>query len=55
MKSALAELKVEGITVNAALHRLILEDAVCETGGVAIHYLKERLQRRAEASPGARS
>jgi len=52
MKSALAELQVEGIAVNADLHRFILEDAVFEAGGVTIHYLEERLRRRAEASPG---
>ena len=52
MKSALAELQVEGIAVNADLHRFILEDAAFEAGGVTIHYLEERLRRRAEASPG---
>jgi len=55
MKSALAELRVEGITVNADLHRFILEDAAFEAGGVTIHYLEERLRRRAEASPGTGS
>ena len=55
MKSALAELRVEGITVNADLHMFILEDAAFEAGGVTIHYLEERLRRRAEASPGTGS
>lgn len=50
MKSALAELRVEGITVNADLHSFILEDAAFEAGGVTIHYLEERLRRRVEAS-----
>jgi acetyl-CoA carboxylase biotin carboxylase subunit len=53
MKSALAELRVEGITVNAELHSFILEDKAFESGGVTIHYLEERLKRRAEANPGA--
>lgn len=52
MKSALAELRVEGIAVNTDLHRFILEDAAFETGGVTIHYLEDRLRRRAEAGPG---
>jgi acetyl-CoA carboxylase biotin carboxylase subunit len=55
MKSALAELRVEGITVNADLHRFVLEDAAFGAGGVTIHYLEERLRRRAEASPGTGS
>jgi acetyl-CoA carboxylase biotin carboxylase subunit len=55
MKSALAELQVEGIAVNTDLHRFVLEDAAFEKGGVTIHYLEERLRRRAEARPGART
>jgi acetyl-CoA carboxylase biotin carboxylase subunit len=63
MKSALAELRVEGITVNADLHRFILGDAAFEAGGVTIDDLEERLRRRlearlrcrAKASPGAGS
>jgi acetyl-CoA carboxylase, biotin carboxylase subunit len=53
MKSALAELRVEGIVGNADLHRFVLEDAAFETGGVAIHHRERRLRRRAEASPEA--
>ncbi len=55
MKSALAELRVEGVTVNTDLHRFILEDAAFEAGGVTIHYLEQRLRRHAEASPSAAS
>jgi len=51
MKSALAELRVEGVTVNADLHRFVLEDATFEKGGVTIHYLEERLRHRAEVCP----
>jgi acetyl-CoA carboxylase, biotin carboxylase subunit len=51
MKSALAELRVEGVAVNADLHRFVLEDATFEKGGVTIHYLEERLRRRAEVRP----
>jgi acetyl-CoA carboxylase biotin carboxylase subunit len=53
MKSALAELRVEGVAVNADLHRFVLEDATFEKGGVTIHYLEERLRRRAEVCPEA--
>jgi acetyl-CoA carboxylase biotin carboxylase subunit len=53
MKSALAELRVEDITVNADLHRFVLEYAAFEAGGVTIHDLEERLRRRAEAGPEA--
>jgi acetyl-CoA carboxylase biotin carboxylase subunit len=49
MKSALAEFRVEDITVNADLHRFVLEYAAFEAGGVTIHHLEERLRRRAEA------
>jgi acetyl-CoA carboxylase biotin carboxylase subunit len=48
MKSALAELRVEGVAVNADLHRFVLEDAAFGKGGVRIHYLEERPRRRAE-------
>jgi acetyl-CoA carboxylase, biotin carboxylase subunit len=47
MKSALAELRVEGVDVNADLHGFILEDPAFEQGCVSIHYLEERLRRRA--------
>src|ERR1700730_4600464 len=52
-KSALADVRVEDVTVNAALHRFVLEYAAFEAGGVTIHDLEERLRRRAEAGPEA--
>ncbi|MBS0517088.1 MAG: acetyl-CoA carboxylase biotin carboxylase subunit [Proteobacteria bacterium] len=55
MKAALAELQVEGIDVNAELHRFVLEDETFEKGGVTIHYLEQRLRRFAEANTGAQS
>ena len=45
---ALRELRVEGITVNADLHRLVLSDPAFRQGGVTIHYLEKRLEAERE-------
>ena len=46
MRWALAEMRVEGIATNLALHRAILQDAGFEAGGVDIHHLERWLQQR---------
>jgi acetyl-CoA carboxylase biotin carboxylase subunit len=43
MKNALAELVVEGIKTNTALHQEILSHAAFRDGGLDIHYLERRL------------
>ncbi len=43
MRGALAELVIEGIKTNAALHRRILGDARFIDGGADIHYLEKQL------------
>ncbi len=43
MRNALAELVVEGIKTNTALHQEILTHAAFRTGGLDIHYLERRL------------
>ncbi len=43
MKNALAELVVEGIRTNAALHQEIFNHAAWAAGGLDIHYLERRL------------
>jgi acetyl-CoA carboxylase biotin carboxylase subunit len=43
MKNALAELVVEGIKTNAALHQEILSHWAFQEGGLDIHYLERRL------------
>ncbi|MFO1510586.1 MAG: acetyl-CoA carboxylase biotin carboxylase subunit [Steroidobacteraceae bacterium] len=43
MKMALAEMVVEGIKTNAALHREIFNHAAFRGGGLDIHYLERRL------------
>ncbi|MGE0582555.1 MAG: acetyl-CoA carboxylase biotin carboxylase subunit [Steroidobacteraceae bacterium] len=43
MKMALAEMVVEGIKTNAALHREIFNHAAFRAGGQDIHYLERRL------------
>ncbi len=43
MKMALAEMVVEGIKTNAALHREIFNHAAFRAGGLDIHYLERRL------------
>ncbi|MFZ1642347.1 MAG: acetyl-CoA carboxylase biotin carboxylase subunit [Candidatus Contendobacter sp.] len=43
MRGALAELVIDGIKTNAALHRRILGDARFIDGGADIHYLEKQL------------
>jgi acetyl-CoA carboxylase biotin carboxylase subunit len=43
MRNALAELVVEGIKTNTALHQEILAHSAFQTGGLDIHYLERRL------------
>ncbi|MBX3694093.1 MAG: acetyl-CoA carboxylase biotin carboxylase subunit [Steroidobacteraceae bacterium] len=43
MKIALAEMVIEGIKTNAALHREIFNHAAFRAGGLDIHYLERRL------------
>jgi acetyl-CoA carboxylase, biotin carboxylase subunit len=43
MKNALAELVVDGINTNTALHQEILSHAAFQEGGLDIHYLERRL------------
>jgi acetyl-CoA carboxylase biotin carboxylase subunit len=42
-RTALSEMKVEGISTNIALHREILQDDAFRAGGVTIHHLEKRL------------
>nr|MCU0761217.1 acetyl-CoA carboxylase biotin carboxylase subunit [Steroidobacteraceae bacterium] len=43
MKNALAEMVVEGIRTNTALHQEIFNHAAFRQGGLDIHYLERRL------------
>jgi acetyl-CoA carboxylase biotin carboxylase subunit len=43
MRNALAELVVEGIKTNTALHQEVLAHAAFQTGALDIHYLERRL------------
>ncbi|WP_182356514.1 acetyl-CoA carboxylase biotin carboxylase subunit [Komagataeibacter europaeus] len=46
MQVALAEMKVEGVSTNIALHRDLLADPDFRRGGVDIHYLERWLAQR---------
>jgi len=46
MRVALAEMKVEGVSTNIALHRDLLADPAFRRGGVDIHYLERWLAQR---------
>ncbi len=43
MRSALAEMVIEGIRTNIPLHQEIFQHAAFQTGGTDIHYLEKRL------------
>jgi acetyl-CoA carboxylase biotin carboxylase subunit len=43
MKNALAEIVIEGIKTNIALHQEIFQHAAFQAGGTDIHYLEKRL------------
>ena len=46
MRTALDEMRIEGIATNLPLHRQILQDADFAAGGVDIHHLERWLQQR---------
>jgi acetyl-CoA carboxylase biotin carboxylase subunit len=46
MKNALAEMVIEGIKTNVALHQEIFNHAAFQKGGLDIHYLERRLGLR---------
>jgi acetyl-CoA carboxylase biotin carboxylase subunit len=46
MKNALAEMVIEGIKTNVALHQEICNHAAFQKGGTDIHYLERRLGLR---------
>jgi acetyl-CoA carboxylase, biotin carboxylase subunit len=46
MRTALAEMAVEGIEVNTALHQELMQDAAFIRGGTSIHYLEHKLAER---------
>ena len=43
MKNALAEIVIEGIKTNIALHQDLCRDAAFMEGGVDIHFLERKL------------
>ncbi|RPE66558.1 acetyl-CoA carboxylase biotin carboxylase subunit [Pacificibacter maritimus] len=45
-RSALAEMKIEGVSTNILLHRALLADAGFAKGGVSIHHLEHWLDNR---------
>ena len=49
MRLALAEMQVDGIATNLALHRLLLQDPGFAAGGVDIHHLERWLAQRSDA------
>lgn len=46
MRVALAEMRVEGVSTNIALHQDLLADPQFQRGGVDIHYLERWLAQR---------
>jgi len=48
MRIALAEMAVEGIETNVALHQELMQDAAFMSGGTSIHYLEHKLAERAK-------
>ncbi|MBF0865167.1 MAG: acetyl-CoA carboxylase biotin carboxylase subunit [Gluconobacter potus] len=49
MRVALAEMRVEGISTNIALHQDLLADPQFQAGGVDIHYLERWLAERSSS------
>jgi len=47
MRIALSEMIVEGIDTNIPLHQDLMQDAAFGRGGTSIHYLEEKLAKRA--------
>ncbi len=46
MRTALSELVIEGISTNLNLHQDLLHDAAFLQGGVSIHYLEQKLEKK---------
>ncbi|MCS6997080.1 MAG: acetyl-CoA carboxylase biotin carboxylase subunit [Casimicrobiaceae bacterium] len=53
MRQALSELIIDGIKTNSPLHRELLEDPNFLKGGFSIHYLEERMARKAAPEAGS--
>ena len=49
MRTALAEMAVEGIETNIALHQELMMDAAFLRGGTSIHYLEHKLAERTKS------
>lgn len=45
-RSALAEMRIDGVSTNIELHRAVLEDEGFAKGGVSIHHLEHWLEER---------
>ena len=46
MQIALSEILIEGIKTNVPLHRDLMEDLAFKEGGVSIHYLEQKLNKK---------
>ena len=46
MQIALSEMLIEGIKTNIPLHRDLMEDLAFKEGGVTIHYLEQKLNKK---------
>lgn len=46
MQIALTEMLIEGIKTNVPLHRDLMEDLAFKEGGVTIHYLEQKLNKK---------
>ena len=46
MQIALSEILIEGIKTNVPLHRDLMEDLAFKEGGVTIHYLEQKLNKK---------
>jgi len=50
MRTALSEMVVGGIETNIQLHQELMQDAAFVQGGTSIHYLEQKLAKRAKGS-----
>ena len=50
MRTALSEMVVDGIETNIQLHQELMQDAAFVQGGTSIHYLEQKLAKRAKGS-----
>ena len=46
MRIALSEMVIEGIETNIALHKDLMDDLAFKNGGVSIHYLENKLEKK---------